>query len=195
MTTGLRVEVQDEAIQSVLARLSQRTRNLRPAMKAAGDELVALTAQRFREQDDPWGKRWQALKPSTIRARRKGAGPGGAQILRDTGVLSNSFSARADATSVTVGTNVPYAAIHQFGGTVQHAARSLRVRLRTVKGRTRFAKDSHKRARTVWGTANAWSVTIPPRPMLPIRGARAELPPVYRERVLARLSAYLGEAS
>ncbi len=37
-------------------------------------------------------------------------------ILQDTARLAESFEVASDATSATVGTNVKYAAIHQFGG-------------------------------------------------------------------------------
>lgn len=60
---------------------------------------------------------WKPLAPSTVRGRRKGAGQGQPEILRDTGRLFNSLSPggpgsllRVTAAGVDVGTNVEYAA-------------------------------------------------------------------------------------
>lgn len=171
---------------------------LRPAMDGIARELAAKTALTFRGQADPWGRAWQVLRPSTIRARRGGGQ--GAQILRDTGRLSNSIHAeRVGPLTVELGTDAPYAAIHQFGGTTQHEARSIRVRLRKVKnanGKTvnRFAKDSHKRAETKWGEAAAWATTIPARPFLPVRpGGAVDLPPTWMADIHARLVRAVGE--
>lgn len=146
----------------------------------------------FKGQIDPWGSAWARLKPSTIRGRRKGKGTGDPQILRDTGVLQNSITAARDGPmTVRVGTTVPYAPPHQFGASIQHAARSIRVRLRKVKidgkVKTRFAKDSHKKATVKWGTAEAWTVKIPARPFLPLRATGVDLPPQWIIAVQSRM--------
>lgn len=195
-TDHISVEVQDEAVQALLRRLQASVTDLSPAMQDIGARLLSQVNIGFRDARDPWGNAWKPLKHP--RKRNKAGGDRG-RPLSDTGRLRNSFSSRADATSVTVGTNTRYAAIHQFGGTVEHAARSIRVRLRTVKNAngknvTRFAKDSYKRGRAVWGTANAWSTTVPARPMLPIRGARAELPAVWQRHVIGVLQRHLDRA-
>jgi phage gpG-like protein len=58
---------------------------------------------------------WQELHPGTIAGRRKsGHWPG--QILQRTGQLAASVQMAWDSNSAVVGTNVAYAAIHQFGG-------------------------------------------------------------------------------
>jgi phage virion morphogenesis protein len=58
---------------------------------------------------------WQELHPGTIAGRRKaGTWPG--QIMQRTGQLAASVQMAWDNNSAVVGTNVAYAAIHQFGG-------------------------------------------------------------------------------
>lgn len=45
------------------------------------------------------------------------------RVLRDSGALQNSISERADDDTAEVGTNLVYAAIHQFGGEIKRAAK------------------------------------------------------------------------
>lgn len=168
------------------------------AVQGIADDLTALVALGFRSGTDPWGNPWKPLAPSTIRARRKGGA--GAQILRDTGVLQNSLaSARVSGDTIEIGTAVPYAAAHQDGATIEHAARSIRVRLRKVKtesGSTayRFAKDTHKRAEAKWGEAKAWTTRLPARPFLPLRGGVVDLPQRWMDAITTRLHAAIDEA-
>jgi len=161
--------------QRALAALRAKAADLAPAFREIGSGIVEEARLGFRESKDPYGKPWQKLKASTIARRRKGS----SQPLLDTGRLRNSISFRLIGNGVEVGTNVRYAAIHQFGGAIDYAARSIRVRLRSVTVvredgtsyvASRFAKDSHKRARTVWGTNSAgWKVNIPARPFIATR--------------------------
>ena len=200
------VTVDDRAVQALLGRLQAKVSNLQPVMQGIGSDLVSEIGLGFKAGHDPWGQRWLPLKRA--RARNKAKGDRGVP-LNDTGTLRNSFSARATNDSVVVGTNVPYAAIHQFGGTIEHAARSIRVRLRTdargnllrqgTEGKAArlavFATDKHKRARTVWGEARAWSVHIPARPFLPIRGRKVDLPPSWLAAITGRIERRLAEAT
>lgn len=171
----LTVQIDDAKLKGMLQRLAQRMGNLSPVLEKAGAILRNDALDNFKAQRAPDGTPWAPLKRATLAARRKGKGAGNAQILRDTGVLMNSIGSsggygihQLTPTSVTIGTRVPYAAIHQNGGTINFGARSIRVRLRKNKaGRSVFAKDSHKRARTVWGTnTSGWSVRIPARPFI-----------------------------
>jgi len=68
--------------------------------------------QHFRDQAGPTGK-WDKLKPRTLKRRRKGGA--GAKILQDTGRLKQSIRTRVTARDVAIGTNLRYAATHQFG--------------------------------------------------------------------------------
>lgn len=81
----------------------------------------------FRESKDPDGNNWEKLSARTEAGRKKGKKNSSNKILMDTGALRNSL-ADANATGgvrdttgneVTLGTNLPYAAIQNFGGTIQ----------------------------------------------------------------------------
>lgn len=181
----IRVDIDSRAVQRTLQRLGERARNLAPMFAQIGSGIVDEARLGFRASRDPYGVPWHKLAASTIKRRRKGS----SQPLLDTGRLRNSIAWRLVGDGVEVGTNLRYAAIHQFGGTIAHAARSIRVRLRSVRVKrddgsvytaTRFAKARHKHAVEKWGTNHAgWGVTIPARPFIatPERG----LPRAYGE--------------
>jgi phage virion morphogenesis protein len=73
-----------------------------------GNYLTNDAKARFRRQEGPWDKAW---KPSKRAANTKKA-----LTLVRTGRLRNSLTYKAGPDEVAVGTNVVYAAIHQFGG-------------------------------------------------------------------------------
>lgn len=128
----LTVQVDDAAVLASLKRLAQRCQNLTPAMNAIGHELTENIRLGFKSATSPYGQRWQPLAQSTIlgrlgknksnflksgkiSARGQREAMAGFVPLSDTGQLRNSISHQADATGVTVGTNLIYAATHQFG--------------------------------------------------------------------------------
>ena len=199
----IHVQVDSGPVQRALQRLGERAANLGPAFREMGEGVKADAQQRFKASQDPYGKPWQRLKAATIAARRKGKGDGQAKPLLDTGRLRNSIASQAGANSVQVGTNLAYAAIHQFGGVINFAQRSLRVRLRQVKVTredgttymaTRFAKDKHKRAVAKWGTSKgAWLVRIPARPYFGVQDRG--LPREYGEIIRDALARYFGTAA
>jgi phage virion morphogenesis protein len=121
---SIRVRIDDREVTGGLEALRRNIADLTPAMKGIGQTIVTDADLCFRQESDPWGQQWKALAASTIRRRRKGPSSGRDKILRDTGRLSKSINYRATSKSVTVGTNVIYSAIHQYGG---KAGRNRRV--------------------------------------------------------------------
>ena len=188
------VELDHAEVTAALGELQGRLASLRAPMAEIGQHLVTLADLSFRHERDPWGRAWQRLAASTLRRRRTGKGKGGAKILRDTGHLAKSITYRADDRSVTVGTNVVYAAIHQFGGEIQHAARTSTLYFRQRKdgtvgnrfvrrGRSNFAQDVETRAHTV---------TMPRRAYLPIsEGGEVDLPADAVSDILDTLARHL----
>jgi phage virion morphogenesis protein len=83
-----------------------------PAMRAVQGDMERAVEKNFASQGRP---AWVGLTPGTIAARiRRGTWPG--KILQQSGQLAASIEGRSDSTSVTVGTNLVYAAIQQLGG-------------------------------------------------------------------------------
>lgn len=191
--TTFKIEVQDQAVQAALGRLAQVGSDMSVSMRAIARALRNITEDAFAKQASPFGPAWAALQPSTLAGRRGGGQ--GAKILQDSGQLAASIRSTSDATSATVTAGKRYAAIHQFGGTIERPAYSIKTRHRTDrKGnllRTEqfggkgliFAKNSHKSVLERWHEVNGFSINIPPRPFLPVdRGGN--LAPVAQEAVL-----------
>lgn len=105
--TGTRIEIDDAEVRAALAALVAASEDLAPAMERIGGMLVASSLHRFESETGPDGRRWT---PS-IRALFEGG-----QTLTDRGHLRGSLTYAAGPTSVEVGTNLVYAAIHQLGG-------------------------------------------------------------------------------
>jgi len=160
------VDVEDGALRAALKRMTAQLDDMAPVMDEIGGVLVSSTADRFEREGGPDGTPW---KPSG-RARRVGG-----QTLSETGRLRSSIVHRADGSGVDVGTNVVYAAIHQFGGAVKRPARR-QVLAFNAKG-TRFASRRSTRARKAGSVRVAIAdigeheINMPARPFLGVSDA------------------------
>ncbi|MBI5328862.1 MAG: phage virion morphogenesis protein [Deltaproteobacteria bacterium] len=99
----IKVNIDDKEVRGLLNKLQEKTKDLTPAMQDVGEIVKRSITKNFDAggRPKPWAK------------SAKGGIP-----LTDTARLKNSFTIRADANEATVGTNVQYAAIHQFGGKI-----------------------------------------------------------------------------
>lgn len=102
------------------------------------------TLERFKQSKDPDGRRWK----TSIRAAQEGG-----KTLIQSAQLRNSIHAKSDASGFAVGTNVKYAATHQFG----EPSRTIRAR---KKKALRFQVGGK------WVTKKQVRITIPARPFL-----------------------------
>ena len=145
----MEITVQSDDVEIALEHLARSARNLEPAMRDIAGLLERETNDNFRAQGRP---RWRPLSQTTIlnrlmerdeegrskglssvlgrdgnlRASAKRKLDGGLAILQDTGTLRNSILASPHRDSVTIGSVLEYAAIHQFGGM---AGRGKKVRI------------------------------------------------------------------
>lgn len=169
--------VNDEAVIRMLNGLAQRAKDLRPVMSEIGEIILSSVEKNFKSGGrylTPGSylggpRKWDPLASSTIRQRkRRGKWPG--QILVMTaGGLAASISKSVRNDSVAVGTNKQYAAIHQFGGTIEIAARSelfQRKRFTKGPGKGRFKKGT---AAGRGFTRGAHKIRIPARPYLVVQ--------------------------
>lgn len=135
------------------------------ALGALGGSILNRIRLGFRLGQSPWGVPWRPLNP----AFRTG------QPLRDTGRLQRSFTSSVQGDSVMVGTNVRYAAAHQFGVTIfPRNAKFLAAPMGS--GRIAFLKQ----------------VTIPSRPFMPIVGGQVQLPPAWARSALSAMAKSMG---
>lgn len=136
--SGVAVEIIDRGLDQAMASMQRLTSSeLRlELMETIGEEIVGQTQYRIMtEKTSPEGVDW----PKNRR---------GASILHLTGELWGSIQHRSTLDQVHVGSHLPYARIHQFGGVVK--AKNGRA-LHFVSGGEHYTRQS---------------VYIPPRPYL-----------------------------
>lgn len=130
------IKVDHQAITAALDSLQQAAVNTTPLMRNIAAIMADAVEENFAEEGRP---AWQGLKPSSWLARagaltKRGQVSAarferkvrGGKILQDSGRLASSITQASDASSAQVGSNLKYAAIHQFGG--QTSAHIIRPR-------------------------------------------------------------------
>lgn len=135
------------------------------ALGALGGALANRIRLCFRLGQSPWGVPWRPLNP----AFRTG------QPLRDTGRLQRSITSQVQGDAVMVGTNVRYAAVHQFGATI-------------------FPRNAKYLAAPMGGGRIAFlkQVTIPSRPFMPVVAGGVQLPPAWGRSALSAMAKSMG---
>ena len=123
----------DQAIR-VMRELSERVQQMKPVNAHIGNIILNSIEQSFEDETSPFGKPWQPVKVRTIHQSFRGSThtkkgkqrkaflrhAEGKKILTDTGTLSGSFTVNADDSGVSVGTNLVYAPVHNFGSKKQN---------------------------------------------------------------------------
>lgn len=172
MAKGFDITVDDGAskpLRDVIAKVTHPA----PIFDAVGADLEAQVQIGFVAGHDPYGTPWAQPKFR----------PG--QPLRDTGRLMASITHNADDRGLEVGTNVCYAPIHQFGGTIS-----------AQPGNAGSSSCGPRKGapflvfKAGGQTVRAKSVTIPARPFLPT--AERGMPDTWWDMVRDRVAAELG---
>lgn len=133
----LMINLDDRQASRSLSRLLQNASNARTIMRGLATELETMTADNF-DSESFGGQAWV----------RKVFGSG--QALTKTGELRDSITSSASGHTATIGTNLVYARIHHFGGTIQPKNKPYLA----------FATPN--------GFARVRSVSLPSRPFLPV---------------------------
>lgn len=164
----LTIKVNSAQVQAMLDKVAERAKNMTPLMRQIAATMKDSVEENFATEGvsigTPWKKSQRAIKQ-------------GGKTLQDTGRLAASISAKSTNTEAIVGTNVEYAAIHQFGGSIKQGARSNlytqnRRKRNTKKGRRgQFAKGTTGGKGYTYGERN---IKIPARPFLGITDSGME---------------------
>lgn len=168
--------------------IARVNRSLARIHRELGQEYQLLVQQGFEAEQSPAGSAWKELAPATVK-KRGSAHP----ILRISGRLARTHL-RADAAEAVVGSNLIYAAIHQYGGEIKRKGGTLKLHFKKFKrgprkGRTLFSKES----RATYGMkaqVGPYSIRIPARPWL--FSPDGSMPAVWRERLVGIVTKYLG---
>ena len=172
---GPRLEFDELGVRGLLERLQTfDSDDGRRVMERIGRAMLTSMRLRFRRQAGPDGQAWW---PSD-RAQREGG-----QTLRASGRLLRSLTWRAGADWVEAGTNVPYAAAHQFGiRRIVNVRAHRRLRARTHRERGAVSVASHP------VRAHLRMMFLPARPYAGFDAEdRAEILEILREGI-ARLA-------
>ncbi|MDA8170309.1 MAG: phage virion morphogenesis protein [Nitrospiraceae bacterium] len=100
----IQLSVDDREALGAISRLAEKGRDMTPLMETLGETIRSSVVRNFEAGGRP--DRW----PKSQRVIKKGG-----KTLIKSGRLMNSIHARAYPNMVEVGTNVIYAAAHQFG--------------------------------------------------------------------------------
>lgn len=151
---GVEVRMDEKEYQTIVDALHRASGpDLKRIAHAAGLALQAVTQEAFKNETSPEGKGWEKLKfPRGSGAKKPGStGP----ILHDRGTLKKSITFNAfDDGSVIIGSNLVYAAIHQWGG-----------KTRAHEIRARHGNALHFNGKFFKSVKHPGS-DIPPRPFL-----------------------------
>ena len=107
-----------EELQTKLKSLQNIDKKAKPLMQTLGNILQNEIEASFENESSPFGQKWQALKPSTIRQKQK-LGKS-SNILRSDGNLADKWIVKADDKRAAVSNNTnkngfAYGLVHQFG--------------------------------------------------------------------------------
>jgi phage virion morphogenesis protein len=119
-----------EELQARLRMLQSWGAKTKPLMRTLGNILRNETEDSFENESSPFGQRWRALKPGTIRQKQKNRKS--LNILRSDGDLADRWVVQVDDKKATVSNNTnkngfPYGLVHQFG--TNKAGRSKNVKI------------------------------------------------------------------
>lgn len=129
MAHMLVVEVNDAQFAQAMKRLDELIKDMTPALRGIGEYLAGSSQDRFGSQTAPDGSAWTPLS----KWYRDGKSANQDKILTLRGYLRSSVHWQVMPDQVLVGSNLEYAAIHQFGGIIRpKQAKALKVGGRVV---------------------------------------------------------------
>ena len=112
--TEINIRIDDARVRRALNDFLRRGRDMSPAMREVAATLEREAEAAIENQRAPDGTAWAELSATTKQRRQKrGTWPG--QVLQVSGTLSHSITSAHGADFALAGSNIIYAATHQFG--------------------------------------------------------------------------------
>lgn len=108
------VELDHQRVQATLRKIEWAVGELAPLMRGIAAELASQTEENFGEEGRP---EWEDLSDVTTAGREKSGNWPGQMLQISSAGLAASITTQATDSSALVGSNKPYAAMMQFGGT------------------------------------------------------------------------------
>lgn len=159
----IEITLDSATVTEALSHAVEALDNPRPLFANIREYLLQAHQKRFAAQTAPDGTPWEPLSPR-YRAKKK---YNQNRILVLRGYLKNLLRGDINDNGVTFGTDRPYGAIHQFGGTIKHQARASTLHFRqnadgsvgnrfVKKSKSNFAQDVNIGAHQVEMPARPW---------------------------------------
>jgi len=136
--TSFTITVDDKAVQDKLKELSKRAINMSAVLDNIGVKIIERTQRRFETSKDPAGQPWKPYPPGgatltmlasrlsgqkskvkkdgSLNAAGQRAYAGKKLLIGESKHLSKSIHHAVTGNTLTVSSNMAYAAMHQFGG-------------------------------------------------------------------------------
>lgn len=102
-----------DTIAKALNKLLGQVNDLSPAFREMGEHLLESTQNRMSQEVTPDGQAWEPLSVNTI--KQKALSSQSDKILRGYGTLADTLNYQLGANQLMFGSNMEYAATHQFG--------------------------------------------------------------------------------
>jgi phage gpG-like protein len=183
MDLTLKVEYAENLLKN-FDRLKKAMDNPIDLKKKLAEYLQFETQERFATETDPWGQAWKPSK-RVLNLRTGGAkmGEGGGRTLWEYGNLRGSFGIDTEGQNIVFGqrSNLVYFAIHQWGGQIHMPARTHTLNYKKSKS-GKIGNKWVKKAKSNFSkevSIAAYTINMPARPILPIKGNDVVLPPGY----------------
>ena len=103
----------DDEIRQGLNQLLNQMHDLTPAFRSIGEVLLESTQERMSNEQAPDGSGWEQLSVFTLMNKEKTGQSN--KILRGFGTLADTLNYQISANQLQLGSNLEYAATHQFG--------------------------------------------------------------------------------
>lgn len=107
------VQLEHQRLQETLRTIEWAVGDLSRLMRGIAAELASQTEENFEQQGRP---DWMPLSEATTERRKKSGTWPGQMLQVSAGGLAASITTQSDDSSALVGSNKPYAAMMQFGG-------------------------------------------------------------------------------
>lgn len=161
MSDNITITLDDEQAQAAFAELARRGTDMTGLMRRVAGHLADVAEESFAGERSPDGAPWVDLAELTKASRAsRGSWPG--QKLQVSGELAVSITTEYGRDFALIGSNAPYARIHQKGG---QAGRNLKVAIpaRPYLGISPEAEEAIRDDMMAWVVFPTLAGVFPPR--------------------------------
>lgn len=104
-------------LQKDMKELELKTQHLEPILKEIANATKNTSELSFEHEQSPFKEKWKPLSQKTLKRKK------GSKILTESAMLQSSINTSTrehkSTAKVSIGSNLKYAALHQFGGTTK----------------------------------------------------------------------------